>query len=1273
MKAHRILLWFMILSLVCSWGSMGVTYASAAEMASSTKTVDFTSPAILADVGDEIVLSEYNVMFDAINVTNAEQIHWTSGTATIINGTVSVEKAGVYTLMASTHSEEKTVYIVAKNKNEKEYVLFDIDYSDINQFSELTEMGYIVAEQGQGFEMKMQNGALAILGASTHTQNTYARLLFPSWLSDFGNYSITAQAKITNAPTDTRYFSLVYRAQNEREHYPIYVASFRANTTRSNGHDLNMRYYKTNSLVDWHTGVATSHNTRLDDGKFHKLNVSVYGNNVQTMFDDKILITSDYIGAPGESYNYGVGGVGYLVRGVDVEIASTRIVLTTGKKRQPVVNTDSFNSNVILPASVITFIDSTATLEALGVHKNKPATAIFNVDDNLDITDQSGAQICSLDKAVGKMGDSIIPAFYVKTEQAADAVIEYITDNELYDVFVVSDNAELIQKVREECVMVRGVLDFSKKNIAQDQLYLIRKQTNECGARVCIIPDNLANKKNVEYLQRLFMAVWVETAGDPVSQVSAITSGASGILTYDIDALISAYTKFFKNGTMTRTVGIIGHQGAYSLAQPNTLAGSLLAYNLGATAIENDIYLSRDGVIIAMHDSTLDAATNGTGKISSYTYEELKRFVVDQNASVATEPIATLEDYFKAFKGLDAQLIVEIKSSDKLICQKLVELINKYDIADQVNVISFSESQIQLLKSLKPEISTGYLTGSITASESMPESSLYHILNKVQNCDSTYNPSYSVGPLGPNVIRAAQDHGINIYPYTINSREQLDAYFMYGTYAITTNYTQYFSDIIKEIYTDKQVYYSIDSVIEPTVVAQTYARKTTKVTNAELVLLEGDDIFSYRDGKIIASSEGKATLMLSYKCTGVGNSPYYVVSEPFAVEYSATNPAVALKKLQSEVEAVQDDGSYCPALWEKFDIARKANVDTLTEGEIWRAINDIETLGGHEFSATASNIQATPADCNNAATYYVQCYHCHLVSDKFTVSVGQALGHKFNKKDSGKVASEATCRQKQLNYVQCDNCSLISDTKTVSVGVLAKHKYGKYVGNNNATCCKDATKSAMCIWCNQKNTKTIKGSALGHADSTKVFNDVRRGNWYVEAINYNYTHKFITGISANKFGVNTAVTRGMFITILARIAGVNTNDNDVATQFSDVTSGKYYTAAVKWGSDNGIVNGISKTTFAPNQAIQRQQLCVMIVNFSKRFNIKLTASKSEIKFRDATLISGYAKTAIATCQRANIVNGYESGNGYVFKPKDTASRAETAQIFYKFYKNFVLN
>ena len=192
-------------------------------------------------------------------------------------------------------------------------------------------------------------------------------------------------------------------------------------------------------------------------------------------------------------------------------------------------------------------------------------------------------------------------------------------------------------------------------------------------------------------------------------------------------------------------------------------------------------------------------------------------------------------------------------------------------------------------------------------------------------------------------------------------------------------------------------------------------------------------------------------------------------------------------------------------------------------------------------------------------------------------------------------------------------------------------------------------------------------------DTTKIFKDVKKNKWYNDAIDYCYSYGFIAGVQKDSFGVDTPVTRGMFITVLARIAGVDTlgDANKTTTKFDDVKSGKYYTNAIKWASENGVVSGITEKEFKPDAHIERQQLCVMIVNFAKYLDIGIDGYEQKIAFADEKNIAKYAKQAVEICQMGDIINGVGSGEKVMANPKMGASRAEAAQMLYMFHANHV--
>ena len=187
-------------------------------------------------------------------------------------------------------------------------------------------------------------------------------------------------------------------------------------------------------------------------------------------------------------------------------------------------------------------------------------------------------------------------------------------------------------------------------------------------------------------------------------------------------------------------------------------------------------------------------------------------------------------------------------------------------------------------------------------------------------------------------------------------------------------------------------------------------------------------------------------------------------------------------------------------------------------------------------------------------------------------------------------------------------------------------------------------------------------------DLSGVFKDVKSNAWYKYYVDYAVSFGIFTGTSNNTFSPNDNITRAQFVQVLANVQGVDTSNRNIKTQFSDVPAKKWYTAAVKWASENKIVNGIGDGKFDPNANVTREQMCLMLVNFAKFKSITLKSVEAKENFSDDTKISKWAKVAVYTCQQADIVNGKGGGK---FDPQGTGTRAEASVIFTKFHKDYL--
>lgn len=864
------------LALLCLAGLVMLPTAAAA---ADGGTVKYSCPAIPADVGQTLKLTDYAVEFVSSSATAAGEITWSSDAIKVgADGSVTPTAAGVYALTATAGSRCRTVYLVAKAAEDSEYVLYSNDFSnaDISDFR--------VVQQTSGATVDVVDGKL-VLDASG-SSSYYIRLLLPTWLSAFGDCKFTANLTIEKAAAASNWISLMARVQSYD--YPYWQACLRQNATASNGMELAER----TSANKWNVTHTCAYSETISAEKQYEYSLELRGTDARSSMNGQTMLFSS-------SMTQTSGSLGLQSRGCRLAIDSVKVTLPTDALEAPEANvhtTREQSSNLIMTPAVVSRIRTAAELDA--IQTLSPSVAVLNVNSALEVTSPDGKRLSALSEALDTLGKTVIPAFYVGDGATVTALCAELERRELKDVIFVSSSDELVLLARTTYPHSQGVLDVSSLSpdgLDNSALTALRGRANACNARTVLLSDDVANRDNVEYLQRLFMTVWSEPADTATGYVSAVTSGANGIVVGDRASYEALLTSCFEKNTMTRLVNIIGHRGVPSLAQENTIAGSVLAYERGATMIENDIYLTRDNVIVVMHDSTLDRTTNGTGKVESYTYEQLKQFSVTVNTSVAAEPIPTLEDYFKEFKGKDVQLVVEIKKdANKKIVDALAALIEQYDIADQVNVITFSEDFVRLMHEKLPEISVGYLTSSITQNENDADNTLETVLGTVSPLATTYNPKYSAGKLGHNLLRRLSERGLTVWPWTLNDKTAFNEYLLLGVGGITTNYSQWAVNYIRRLDAPTSAVTVGADGTEFTLTQLTYGRKTSEVTTAQLVVVESDDgvDISYADGRLSATGNGSATVYFRKSCRTTTGTAYYLCTEPVIVTVSGDGTAV---------------------------------------------------------------------------------------------------------------------------------------------------------------------------------------------------------------------------------------------------------------------------------------------------------------------------------------------------------------------------------------------
>lgn len=184
---------------------------------------------------------------------------------------------------------------------------------------------------------------------------------------------------------------------------------------------------------------------------------------------------------------------------------------------------------------------------------------------------------------------------------------------------------------------------------------------------------------------------------------------------------------------------------------------------------------------------------------------------------------------------------------------------------------------------------------------------------------------------------------------------------------------------------------------------------------------------------------------------------------------------------------------------------------------------------------------------------------------------------------------------------------------------------------------------------------------VGYKNPAPAFTDIHN-HWAADNILFAASRGLLSGTSDTTFSPNTGMTRGMFVTALGRLAGINP-DSYKTGKFTDVKADAYYAPYVNWAAQNGIVEGVTATTFAPDTNINREQMAVIMANYAKKLGYDLPKPLQAVTFADNAQISSWAKNAVRTMQQAGILSGK---NGNKFDPKGTATRAEVATVLRRF-------
>lgn len=180
------------------------------------------------------------------------------------------------------------------------------------------------------------------------------------------------------------------------------------------------------------------------------------------------------------------------------------------------------------------------------------------------------------------------------------------------------------------------------------------------------------------------------------------------------------------------------------------------------------------------------------------------------------------------------------------------------------------------------------------------------------------------------------------------------------------------------------------------------------------------------------------------------------------------------------------------------------------------------------------------------------------------------------------------------------------------------------------------------------------------------FLDVSPNAWYYDSVVYVLHNWLMKGLDSLTFGPADNLARAQFAVILHRM-----NDEpqvEYKATFKDVADGQWYTNAILWAADTGVVTGYSNGNFGPSDLINREQMAVMMYRYAnyRGYDTSLKADFSQ--YQDASYVSDYAREAMQWAVGNGIITGTD--NGTRLNPQGNANRAECATIIMRFVEKY---
>ena len=377
-----------------------------------------------------------------------------------------------------------------------------------------------------------------------------------------------------------------------------------------------------------------------------------------------------------------------------------------------------------------------------------------------------------------------------------------------------------------------------------------------------------------------------------------------------------------------------------------------------------------------------------------------------------------------------------------------------------------------------------------------------------------------------------------------------------------------------------------------------------------------------------------------------------------AAEAAQAKAEEAQKKAEEAAASSAEDKAAAEKAAEEAKAAKQAAEDAKTAAEDAKAAAELalEAAKKSEVEAAASAAEAAEYARQMAETYQkVVEIKAELINylAEAQAAAEKAEAERKAAEEARKAAEEAALAASKY-AASFELAQLLHESETLTGH--AREDYAKVIEDAKAAI--EAAKTPEEV----DEILAAAREALKTAGCPSTnFTDVEENGWYHTGVDFMVRNGFMNGVADDAFDVDGNLTRAQLVTILYRIAGEP--ESTATNPFADVADGQWYTNAVIWAAENGIVKGVNTTTFAPNDQITREQIATILFRYAK-------AEKVEGKlagFPDAEKVSDYAADAMAWAVEQGLINGISESDGKTYlAPQETATRAQIAVILMRY-------